>query len=114
MKRAEVLPDGKVFKIMLGSHELGISKTDSDARFHMYAINDAIDVAYLEGQKYLERLVAKQHQDLALEEAICKAKAIQTSGPQCKKCGAFTTKTRVESHGLCMKCEGEKGSQSLA
>ena len=30
---------------------------------------------------------------------------VQTSGPQCKKCGAFTTKKRVESHGLCMKCE---------
>lgn len=32
---------------------------------------------------------------------------IQTSGPQCKKCGAFTTYARVESHGLCMKCEIE-------
>lgn len=30
---------------------------------------------------------------------------VQTSGPQCKKCGAFTTRARVESHGLCMKCE---------
>lgn len=36
-------------------------------------------------------------------------KQVQTSGPQCKKCGAFTTYKRVETHGLCMKCEREKG-----
>ena len=36
-----------------------------------------------------------------------KLEQVQTSGPQCKKCGAFTTKTRVESHGMCMKCESE-------
>jgi len=30
---------------MLGDHELGVSKTDFDARFHMHAINDALDVA---------------------------------------------------------------------
>jgi hypothetical protein len=34
-------------------------------------------------------------------------KQVQTSGPQCTKCGAFTTYKRVESHGLCMKCEHE-------
>jgi len=35
-------------------------------------------------------------------------KQIQTSGPRCKQCGAFTTKKRVETHGLCMKCENDK------
>src|SRR5208337_5323957 len=30
---------------------------------------------------------------------------VQVSGPQCVKCGAFTTYARVRSHGLCMKCE---------
>jgi predicted Zn-ribbon and HTH transcriptional regulator len=29
----------------------------------------------------------------------------QTSGPRCAQCGAFTTHTRVRSHGLCMRCE---------
>ncbi len=32
----------------------------------------------------------------------------QVSGPQCKKCGAYTTYARVRSHGLCMKCEREQ------
>ena len=34
---------------------------------------------------------------------------IHTNGPQCKKCGAFTTQKRVDTHGLCMKCEQEQG-----
>lgn len=29
----------------------------------------------------------------------------QTSGPRCRKCGAFTTYARVDSHGMCMRCE---------
>jgi len=29
----------------------------------------------------------------------------QTSGPRCAICDAFTTYKRVETHGLCMKCE---------
>ena len=33
---------------------------------------------------------------------------IQTEGPKCKQCGAFTTYTRVNTHGLCMKCEREQ------
>lgn len=32
---------------------------------------------------------------------------VQTRGPQCKNCGAFTTKKRVETIGLCMRCENE-------
>lgn len=39
---------------------------------------------------------------------------IQTSGPQCKKCGNFTTYKRVESHGLCMKCETEATESAKA
>jgi hypothetical protein len=36
-------------------------------------------------------------------------KIVQTSeeGPRCKQCRAFITYARVESHGLCMKCELE-------
>ena len=34
-------------------------------------------------------------------------KQVQVSGPQCKKCGGFTTYKRRDSHGLCMKCELE-------
>lgn len=33
---------------------------------------------------------------------------VQTSGPQCKRCGAFTTYARADSIGLCMKCEHEQ------
>ena len=45
----------------------------------------------------------KEVQDRLVTE--CRPVQVQTSGPQCKSCGAFTTKTRVQSHGLCMKCE---------
>jgi hypothetical protein len=34
---------------------------------------------------------------------------VQTSGPKCKQCGAFTTYKRVNTHGLCMKCELDGG-----
>lgn len=120
--RATIEPRDKVFALMLGKHELGVSKTDFDARFHMHAINDALDVAYLEGQKYLERMVEAQRMELEFQKAIMQVKAeqaqdylaqerqVQTSGPQCKKCGAFTTQARVDSHGMCMKCETESQS----
>lgn len=32
----------------------------------------------------------------------------QVDGPKCKQCGAFTTYARVNTHGLCMKCEQEQ------
>lgn len=53
--RAEVKKRGeKEFDVVLGSHIIGTSKTDFDARFHMHAINDAIDAAavyvYWKGQ----------------------------------------------------------------
>ena len=38
------------FRLMLGGREIGTSKTDSDARFHMHAINLAIDMAFEEGK----------------------------------------------------------------
>jgi hypothetical protein len=67
MKRATIVKvDEKTHRVMLGGHEIGVSKTDFDARFHMHAINDALDVAYLEGQQYLERLVANQRLELEL------------------------------------------------
>lgn len=51
------------------------------------------------------KIMTLQAEALLLEPQ--KPVIIQTSGPQCKKCGAFTTYARVESHGLCMKCELE-------
>lgn len=33
--------------------------------------------------------------------------APQKSGGVCKKCGGFTTYTRQNTHGLCLKCELE-------
>lgn len=39
----------KEHALMLGGHELGVSKSDCDARFHMHAINDALKAAYDEG-----------------------------------------------------------------
>lgn len=45
--------DGKKteFKVLLGTHEIGTSKNDTDARFHMHAINDALKAAYTVGYK---------------------------------------------------------------
>lgn len=75
MKRAVVEnTEGKVFRVMLGEHEVGVSKTDFDARFHVNAINDALDVAYLEGQKYLERLVEKARLDVEVQELLMRVK----------------------------------------
>jgi hypothetical protein len=75
--RATIKPLEKGFALMLGEKEIGFSKTDFDARFHMHVINDALDVAYLEGQKYLERLVEKQRLELEISIATMKAKAEQ-------------------------------------
>ena len=41
-------------------------------------------------------------------DAARTAPQVQTEGPKCKQCGAFTTYTRVNTHGLCMKCEQEQ------
>lgn len=69
--RAEIVKvDDKTFRLMLGKHELGVSKTDFDARFHMYAVNDALEVSFLEGQKYLERMV----ENARIDEEIMKVR----------------------------------------
>jgi hypothetical protein len=44
--RAEVKKVGeKEFEVVLGNHVIGTAKSDCDARFHMHAINKAIDSA---------------------------------------------------------------------
>jgi hypothetical protein len=74
--RAEIIKvDDKTHRLMLGKHELGVSKTDFDARFHMHAINDALEVAFLEGQRYLERMVENQRMELELQKEMQKARA---------------------------------------
>ena len=48
----ETLKDEKgksQFNVILGEHIIGTSKTNFDARFHMHAINDAIDKAWQAG-----------------------------------------------------------------
>lgn len=35
--------DEKTFKVFLGNHELGVTKSDFDARFHANAINYALN-----------------------------------------------------------------------
>jgi hypothetical protein len=76
MKLAEVVKKGeKEFEVVLGGQILGTTKTDFDARFHMHAINDALNIAYLEGQKYLEHLVVRQRLESELQAARMQARA---------------------------------------
>jgi hypothetical protein len=44
LARVEKVSD-KEFKVFLGNHEIGTAKSDFDARFHMHAINKAIEAA---------------------------------------------------------------------
>lgn len=46
--QATVAPgaDGKSFRVLLDGQEIGTAKSDTDARFHMHAINAAITRAY--------------------------------------------------------------------
>jgi len=39
----------KEFDVVLGSHVIGTSKSDFDARFHVNAINKALQAAYDQG-----------------------------------------------------------------
>lgn len=73
--RATIEPKDKGFALMLGKHELGSSKTDFDARFHMHAINDALDVAYLEGQKYLEQMVIRKRLETEVQNTLLRVRA---------------------------------------
>lgn len=77
MQATIVKKSEKEFSLMLGEHEIGVSKTDFDARFHMHAINDALQVSFLEGQKYLERIVEKQRLDREINLLIMEAKLEQ-------------------------------------
>lgn len=55
--RAEVKKRSeKEFDVMLGDHVIGTSKTDFDARYHVNAVNDALQAAYQEGRAYGEEL----------------------------------------------------------
>lgn len=75
MVRATIKELGpKDFRVLLGDKEIGKATNDVDARFHMYAINDALDVAYLEGQKYLERMVENNRVNLEMVRAITEAR----------------------------------------
>jgi SOS response regulatory protein OraA/RecX len=133
MKRATIIKvSEKEYKIMLGNHEIGTSKTDFDGRFHMHAINDALDVAYLEGQEYLERMVMRKRAEVelgcALQEAKVEKDEIDAAlegdeeqkekqkpdhyqkGGRCRKCGGLTTYTRQNSaKGECFSCEFNQG-----
>lgn len=75
MKAEIIKVDDKTFRLMLGKHELGVSKTDFDARFHMHAINDALKVSFHEGEKYLERMVEKRRFELEFQAAMMKVQA---------------------------------------
>jgi hypothetical protein len=48
----------KEHALILGGHELGVSKSDFDARFHMHAINkiihDAYSVGFKDGANFIE------------------------------------------------------------
>ena len=43
--------DKTSYKVMLGNHEIGTSKTGFDAQFHLNAINKALDEAYEQGRR---------------------------------------------------------------
>lgn len=76
MKRARIDKiDEKTYRVMLGDHEIGTSKTSFDAQFHVNAINDALDVAHLEGEKYLERMVKEQRIKLEVMKETLKVEA---------------------------------------
>lgn len=101
MKQATIVPDGKVFKLMLGTHELGQSKTDSDARFHMHAINEALDEAYQEGRDHLTETLTE-----VVDDYVEKVSQPTKGGGVCRVCGGPTTYARQNSaSGKCFKCE---------
>lgn len=58
--RPTIVQNGKEFKLMLGDHELGRSKSDCDARFHLHAINAAIDSGIQEAARYVAKNPVRQ------------------------------------------------------
>lgn len=109
--KAEVVKvDEKTFRVMLSRHEIGTSKNDTDARFHVNAINDALDATYRAGQESnLSNITGIETVEVLSEEQV-NAIREQWVDPkrQCKNCGKGTTYTRIATHGLCMKCELEE------
>lgn len=108
--RAEIIKvDDKTYRLMLGKHELGMSKTDFDARFHLNAINDALEVSFLEGQKYLERMVEGQRMELELQRAMQQAQVEAYEARQkleslrCRRCGIGIDNDGDGNCGLCAK-----------
>jgi hypothetical protein len=98
MIQARVEPADGRFRLMLGNHELGISKTDSDSRFHMHIINGALDAAFSEGCASNE----KDSEELNISFSSMMVKR----GGICKECGGSTTYTRQNSPtGQCFGCE---------
>lgn len=76
---ATVVPDGpKVFRVMLGKHEVGVSKTDFDARFHVNAINDALNAARDEGYRVGANFVATGK--MVLEAALASGDGSESAG----------------------------------
>ncbi len=110
VKRSE-----KEHDVTIGSHIIGTSKTDFDARFHLHAINEALDEAYRAGQSAsLAEVAGVETVQVMSEEEVAEVRKLwtpHTGGGQCKNCKGITTYARVNSHGLCMKCEGEKNGK---
>jgi hypothetical protein len=65
--KAEIKPLDKGFALMLGDHELGVSKTDFDARFHMHAINNAIKFAQIETSRQILSSMQDRLNELEIE-----------------------------------------------
>lgn len=42
--------DDKTFAVILGDHEIGRTKLQCDAQFHVNVINDALEQAYTNGE----------------------------------------------------------------
>jgi hypothetical protein len=103
MKRAEIVKvSEKEYKIMLGNHEIGSSKTDFDGLFHVHAINDALMEAYEEGRAVWE----SPDEEDNYEEKDKKKPDHYQKGGRCRKCGGLTTYTRQNSEkGECASCE---------
>ena len=83
-----------------------VGKLDEDFDYPLY--RTWAKYAYArEAAERVEELNALNRESDEQEKAEVLIKQVQTSGPKCKGCGAFTTYKRVNTHGLCMKCEGE-------
>ena len=93
---------------------------NNDRFAYIAKVLEALDNYFNEGGVYVAALsdgAQLLDDDTTIAEAVSKAYGLlsspnspikntpQSSGPQCSKCGAFTTRKRATTHGLCMKCE---------